>query len=175
MKRFFAIFIFITISLPSFSETTLQGQISINEKTARNTAFENITENFPNKLLLANIIDPNYEENQNALRSGKINLKNRELCKFSSGIYGVRYKNDPYRAYYYTKDGRLDYTDEKSRLSYPHNVTTYNLKGNPIGSAYYVSKYEQYIFDKDKNLTTHWIGNIGYDKNGNVKASRKYY
>ena len=175
MKKLFAILIIIMVNLPAFCDTTLQGGISMDVNGARSAAFENIAGNFPAELVLANLIDPNYESNKNALLTGQTTLKDRELCKFSTGIYGVRYKNDPYRAYYYTKDGRLDYTDEKSRLAYPHNVATYDIKGNLIGSAYYLSKYEQYIFGKDKNLTTHWIGNTGYDKNGSVKASRKYY
>lgn len=175
MKKIFTILIFLTLQCACFGETVLQGGVSMDIDGARAAAFDNVSGNVSKDLILANLIDPNYEENMNAILNGQIDLKDRELCKFSTGIYGVRYKNDPYRAFYYTKDGKLDYTDKKSRLEYPHNVATYDLNGNLIGSAYYISKYEQYIFDKSKNLTTHWVGNTGYDKNGNVKASRRYY
>ena len=175
MKKVCLFLIFLALNCPLSCAAVLQGGISMDVTGARDAAFENVGPNLSKELILANFIDPNYEANRIALLNGQIDLKDRELCQFSSGIYGVRYNNDPYRAYYYTKDGRLDYTGKKSRLEYPHNVATYDLRGNLIGSAYYVSKFEQYIFDKDKNLTTHWVGNTGYDKNGNVKASRRYF
>lgn len=175
MKNLLLLFIFITVQLSVNANITLQGGVAMDVDGARSAAFENVSGSVSKDLVLNNFSDPNYKENLNAILTGQLELKDRELCKFSTGIYGVRYKNDPYRAYYYTKDGKLDYTDKKSRLEYPHNVATYDLDGKLIGSAYYISKYEQYIFDADKNLTTHWVGNTGYDKNGNVKASRKYY
>lgn len=159
--------------MPVFAQT-LQGDVEYNEQNARAEAFSNIDTRFSPDMIASNLIDPNHDENINALLSGNTQMKDRVLCFFSSGIYGVRYNDDPYRAYYYTKAGNLDYVDKKNRLQYPQNVTTYDISGNLIGSALYVSKYEQYIFDNNKKLTKHWIRNNGYDKNGNLISTRVY-
>ena len=99
MKKIFTILIFLTLQYACFGETVLQGGVSMDIDGARAAAFDNVSGNVSKDLILANLIDPNYEENMNAILNGQIDLKDRELCKFSTGIYGVRYKNDPYRAF----------------------------------------------------------------------------
>lgn len=173
MKTILSLFLIIFLALPSLSET-LNGGVTYDVDSARNEAFENLDYSFSPDLISKNLLDTDSLANQSALLTGNTSFKDRILCKFSTGIYGVRYNDDPYRAYYYTKDGRLDYVDKKSRLEYPHKVSTYNLKGELISTALYISKQEQYIFDLNKSLTTHWVGDKGYDKNGVQKWSRVY-
>lgn len=152
----------------------IQGGISYDVESARNEAFENIEPTFSSDLIAAHLLDSDFDSNRRALLVGNTELMNRTLCKFSNGIYGIRYHDDPYRAYYYNPDGTLSYVDQKSRLDFPHNVSTYNLNGKLISTAIYITKYEQYIFDLNKNLTTHWVGNDGYDAAGNKKWTRVY-
>lgn len=172
-KKFLILTINIILIAPAHTKV-LEGNVTYNVDTARIEAFNSIEETFPQVLIQKHFIDENYKTNKEALLIGNIELKDRIICQFSNGIYGVRYKKDPYRAYYYTQDGRLSYVDKKNRLEYPHNVSTYNLHGELIGTALYITKYEQYIFDLDKNLKTHWIGNNGYDAAGNKKWTRFY-
>ncbi len=173
MKKFLILIVLFILNL-SCTADVLQGGVSYDINSARTEAFSDIDFSFSEELIAKNIIDRNYDFNMRAFLIGQTELKDRTLCKFSTGIYGVRYNDDPYRAYYYTQDSRLSYVDKKSRLEYPHNVSTYNLKGELISTALYISKREQYIFDINKELTTHWIGNKGYDKNGVQKWSREY-
>lgn len=176
MKRVFLLFILLTHL--SCQAQILEGNVSYDINSARTEAFDNIDYSFSPDLIASNFIDANYDTNMEAFGSafltGQTELKDRTICRFSTGIYGVRYNDDPYRAYYYTMDGRLSYVDKKNRLEYPHNVSTYNLKGKLISTALYISKYEQYIFDMNKELTTHWVSNNGYDKNGVLKWTRAY-
>ena len=174
MKRIFLILtITIMLTHPADSKV-LEGNITYNVDRARTEAFNGIEKTFSPELIQKHFIDENYKTNKQALLLGNVELKDRTLCQFSNGIYGIRYNEDPYRAYYYTQDGTLFYVDKKNRLEYPHNVSTYNLHGELIGTALYITKYEQYIFDLNKNLTTHWIGNNGYDAAGNKKWTRFY-
>lgn len=165
------------MSSPVFSQT-ISGGVTYDVDSARTEAFSDLGDGFSPDLIAKHLLDRNYDSNMdalgNTLLSGNAALNDREICRFSTGTYGVRYNDDPYRAYYYTPAGKLDYVDKKSRLQYPHKVMTYDLNGNLIGSALYVSKGEQFIFDINKNLTTHWVGNNGYDKNGKLIKTRVY-
>lgn len=173
MKKLLLYLIVLFNVLPVFAQT-LSGGVYYDADSARTEAFSNVESSFSSDLIAEHITDADYDSNMNALLNGQAELKDHTICRFSTGIYGIRYKSDPYRAYYYTPSGKLDYVDKKSSLDYPHKVMTYDLNGKLIGSALYVSKEEQFIFDVNKKLTTHWIGNNGYDKNGVKKWSRVY-
>jgi len=97
------------------------------------------------------------------------------MALFSDGTYGIRYLDDPYHNYYYDKHGNLFKIDvlNKPYNEYPHKSVAYNRYGAFKNATFVISKEEQYLYDREKNLMGHWIGNACYDEKGNVLMLRK--
>jgi len=82
----------------------------------------------------------------------------------------VQYKNEPDKAYIYSKDYNLIYVDkyDKPVDVYPHRGYRYNLNGNLTLTSLTVSKSEQFRFSPDGELIAHAVKGIIYDEGGNV-------
>lgn len=162
------------MALPSYA-LMLQGNAQYNAELAREETFSNINYALGPNAFRSYWTDPNYIKNYNSLNNGIVNIENRELALFSDGSYGVRYIDDPYHNYYYDKQGNLFKIDvlNKPYNEYPHKSVAYNRYGAFKNATFVISKDEQYLYDRDKNLIGHWLGNACYDEKGNVLMLRK--
>ena len=174
MKKIILTTLAILLALPA-SALILQGNAEINTQAAREETFNNINYALGPNEFRDYWNDPNYAINYNALKNGSNKVANRQLSLFSDGTYGVRYLNDPYHNYYYDENGILFKVDvlNKPYNVYPHRSVAYNRYGAFKNATYVVSKNEQYLYDKNKNLLGHWVENACYDENGNVLMLRK--
>lgn len=166
--------IFLSLPLQSFA-LVLQGNAQYNAELAREETFSNINYALGPNAFRDYWRDPNFINNYNALNNNINNVENRVLALFSDGSYGVRYLEDPYHNYYYDKNGNLFKIDvlNKPFNDYPHKSVAYNRYGAFKNATFVISKEEQYLYDREKNLIGHWVGSACYDEKGNVLMLRK--
>ena len=145
---------------------TIKGGISYTVSKARQIAFENVNYKIDIYKYKEFFIDKNFAINQKVMLKDKKKYKNRYLTKFSKGEYAIRYKNQPSHAYYYDSSGKLCYIDIDLNSSYPKQRVTYNINGILDSVTLDTSSNEQFIFDTNKQLIAHWIGNNCYDDKG---------
>ena len=174
MKRLVLILLAIFLSLPA-TALMLHGNAEFNAEIAREQTFRNIKYSFDQTTFQNFWKDPNFDKNYKAVSNGQTKIENRTLAWFSDGTYGVRYDYDPYHHYYYDIEGELFKVDvlDKRYDEYPHRSVAYNKFGAFKNATYAVSEDEQYLYDKNKRLLGHWIGNACYDGKGNVLMLRK--
>lgn len=174
MNRLVLIILSLFLTLPA-TALILQGNAQYNAEIAREAAFSNINYALGPNEFRDYWSDPNHSSNYDALNIGKNKIANRSLALFSDGSYGVRYDNDPFHNYYYDKNGSLFKIDvlDKPFNTYPHKSVAYNRYGAFKNATFVISKEEQYLYDRDKNLIGHWVGSACYDEKGNVLMLRK--
>lgn len=174
MKKLVLLLTTLLLSLPS-DALVLQGNAQYNAELAREETFSNINYALGPNAFRDYWTDPNFINNYNALNNNINNVENRTLALFSDGSYGVRYFEDPYHNYYYDKNGNLFKIDvlNKPFNDYPHKSVAYNRYGAFKNATFVLSKKEQYLYDRDKNLIGHWVGSACYDEKGNVLMLRK--
>lgn len=167
MKKLFVIFLTIFLALPT-GAMTLKGGVTYTVESARKEAFANVEYTLPQKLIDSNLVDPNFEANKKAISKGKTELSDRYIAWFSDGIYQIVYKKDKYHEYYYNANGKLEEIGKRTGLECPAKSYVYNTQNKLIEVILYVSLKEGYTFEPNGQLTSHWIGNKGYDLNGNL-------
>ena len=174
MEKIFLTFIFLIFSQACFAEMLLYGEAQYNVESALNEVKQGLKTKINSKNLIPYLVDIYRDENLHALLSGNINLKDRELAMFSVGTYGVVYKEDPLHAFYYSSLGILEYIDVRSSGVYPYRSYQYDIKGNLVNMGLRVSKQEAYLYSPDGVLLAHWIGENGYNENGEIIMTRKF-
>lgn len=113
------------------------------------------------------------------LQGGVIHENGKTITPFyyqgQSNGYGVQYDDDPYHAYYYDVDGKMNQYDvlDKPRNVFPHSTTSYDAQGNVISTSKSISKTEQYVYYPDGRLRAHWVGNNCYDADGKLLSSKR--
>ena len=151
---------------------TLKGGVKYTVKQAREEAFANVEYTLPQSIIKANLTDPNYKENQKAIKLGATELKDRYIQHFSDGGYGIIYKKNLYFVYYYKKNGKLDGIEKRESLYTPMKTFRYNSDGNLEEISLFLTQNNSYIFNINGELQCHWVGNKGYNKNGKVIITR---
>ena len=165
--------VFISCFLPlSASSYTIKGGISYTEAEARKCAFKDVLYKIEIDKYKDFFTDKNFLINQEKINKGKKKYKNRYLTRFSKGEYAVRYIFQPSHAYYYNIDGILCYIDIDLGHSYPKQRVTYDSKGILDSVTLDISANEQFIFDTNKKLVAHWIGNNCYNNKGELIDTR---
>jgi hypothetical protein len=153
----------------------ITGGVEVSVNQAREELFSNSAPNPDFNLLKSNLIDINHFENLSTLLKGITELKDRTLAKFSDGSYGIIYKDNPTKVFYYSLDGVLIYYDVKSSLEYPYKTYKYSLNGELVNTSLRISEGESFIFEKSGKLLAHWVGDYCYDEENNVIMTRKFY
>ena len=151
---------------------TLKGGVKYTVKQAREEAFSNVEYTLPQSIIKANLTDPNYKENQKAIKLGATELKDRYIQHFSDGGYGIAYKTNLYNVYYYKRDGLLDVIEIWESLTPPMKTMRYNIHGDLEEISLFITAENSYVFDINGNLKCHWIGKNGYDKYGKIIVTR---
>lgn len=91
--------------------------------------------------------------------------------------YGIQKKNDMKHIYYYDAIGRLKYIDTYSDNypKFPYYALQYSLSGKLIGTIYFVSSEDQYIFNPDKTFKGRWFKENLYNRNARIILTRSNY
>ena len=124
--------------------------------------------------------DPNAGDNRFFLKNGIKIQPDRELAGFYLldkvlYMYGVKYYEDKYNIYYYNAVGGLELYDVLDRPHdvYPRIAYQYRKNGKLAGASYYISEYDQYIFDAKGRFKGRWYGSRLYDKKAKVIMTRE--
>lgn len=91
--------------------------------------------------------------------------------------YGIQKKNDMKHIYYYDGMGHLKYIDiySDNYPKFPYYALQYNLSGKLIGTIYFVSQEDQYIFNPDKTFKGRWFKENLYNRNARIILTRSNY
>ena len=185
-------FLIFTLSFPVYSQNTLEGGVELDwpllnqearEKTInyyRDILFKDVTYKVDKEQVKSQKKDFNVWENREALKKEIRKLSDRELAGFYLLnklliLYGVKYYEDKYHIYYYNATGGLEYFDilDKPHDEYPHIAYQYRKNGKLVGSSYYISEYDQYIFDEKGKFKGRWYEDRLYDKKAKLIMTRK--
>ena len=174
MKKIFLIITLIILSMPVQAENVIKGGIQFDVSSAREELMSKPVQRLNPELIAQYLTDENYKENMTYLATGKASLEDRMLAFFSDSTYAVMYNDDKYHVWYYTKNGKLLYAEEKENLDYPCKFYKYNTSGTLVNMGLKVSKDETFIFSGNGRLIAHWIKSNAFDDYGNVIMTRKY-
>ena len=163
---------FVFVSLFIVSAYTLNGGVSYTVETARIKAFENVDKKIKIDNYKDFLYDINYEKNMSAIKKSKFKYKGRYLTYFSDKTYSVSYSNSSNICYYYDANGKLEYIGITKGERYPKKGIKYDIEGNLYSTCLIISNKEQFLFDKNKKLIAHWIGNNGYNEKGELFGTR---
>lgn len=88
--------------------------------------------------------------------------------------YGIQYKNNMKNIYYYDAMGNLRWVDVFSNdyPKFPYWSHQYYRNGDLVAAYYYVSNYDQYVFDTNKKFKGRWYKEKMYNKNAKVIMTR---
>lgn len=91
--------------------------------------------------------------------------------------YAIQYKNNLKNVYYYDALGNLKYIDYYSQNypNLPYYALQYNISGKLVGTVYFVSAYDQYIFNPDKTFKGRWYKKNMYNRNAKIILTRSNY
>lgn len=102
----------------------------------------------------------------------------KDYCGFYIGklliAYGIQYKNNLKNIYYYDAMGNLRWIDEFSPEypNFPYYSYQYYRNGELAASYYYVSRYDQYVFNYDKTFGGRWFKEKMYNRKNKVIMTR---
>ena len=172
MYKYFLLIFFI-MSICFNCGYTIKGGVSYTVETVRTEAFSNVPLNINISDYASYFSDPNYIANKKAMNKKKSYFRDRYLTVFSSGEYGVIYKNNKSISYYYDKNGKLESISFLINKSYPIKIVKYDKNGKLDSTALAVSSSESYVFDTNKKFISHWIGHNCYNENGELIITRE--
>lgn len=171
-KLIFILFFIVLCFLPTYAKT-LKAGISYTVEDARIESFTGISTKIDMNAYSKYLVDENYAENNKAQKRGKTKFRNRTLTVFSSGVYAIKYRSIDKKYFYYDNQGKLKKIDISIGDSYPRKRIAFDANGYLDAVALDVSKNEQFVFDKDKKLVAHWIGNNCYNEKGELVMTRE--
>ncbi len=166
------ILVLIIMSIP-VSALTLSGGISYTTETAKSIAFENVDIFINMNKYNAYLRDCFHNENIKNFKKGKYKYRNRRITLFNNSDYSVNYKKNKKISYYYNSSGELQYVSFSTLGKYPRKTLKYSINGKLDSIALSIAPREQYVFDINKRLVAHWIGDNGYNEKGELIAKRK--
>ena len=175
-KIFLILILLIFITSTGNCQTLLTGSVDYNVDSARTEAFQGIKYSLSRNSLQKYQVDPDYVSNYTAVLRGNTRLDGRTIATFSDGTYGVRFDDDLFHNYYYNANGSLFKVDELDKPDnvYPHRSVSYDRTGALMQSALVISKNESYIYNLQKKLIAHWVGENCFDENGRIQMTRKF-
>lgn len=193
-KLFIVVFIFI-FQILSVQAETLTGEVSFdwisksqmerdeNISTVKNLLFDSqIVKNYGRrymKTVYKNYLrDKDYVLNYSEVSQGKTEDVSRNYCAFYWKkyliAYGIQYKKNPGKNYYYDAMGHLKWVDifSEEYPHFPYKTYQYEMNGKLKAVYYYTASYDQYIFDEKGNFQGRWYKDKMYDRKANVIMTR---
>lgn len=148
--------------------------ILFNEKTVLKYNKKQFRED--NKAFLK---DKNSMQNYMSISAGKKEDSQNYYAGFflKSGLliaYGIQPKNNMKNIYYYDAMGHLRFVDfySENYPNFPYYALQYDTSGRLIGTIYFISSYDQYIFNPDKTFKGRWYKEKMYDGKAKVILTR---
>lgn len=173
MKKILICLILLLSTITATYSFTLEGGVSFTVESARIEAFNGIKYKIDINNHKQYFTDQNFQENKRLIDKKKFKTRDRLLTVFSSdGAYAITYKSNKNISYYYDISGRLKYVDYKLNETYPIKYIIYNIKGDLDSVVLDVGHNEQFMFDINKKLGAHWIGNNCYNEKGELIDTR---
>lgn len=88
--------------------------------------------------------------------------------------YGIQNKNNLQNVFYYDAMGNLRFIDKYSETypNFPYYALQYDTKGRLIGTIYFISKDDQYVFYPDKTFKGRWYKEKMYNRNAKIIMTR---
>lgn len=172
MKNFIFALLIIFLTSP-VQGAVITGGVEYSVTDAQNIILQDNPKPLNTIFVQDNLYDNNRNQNIQNMLKGFTDLKDRTLAHFSDGSYGVIYKNNPLTVLYYSNDGVLTHTEERTSLNYPYKSYKYNTQGKLVNMSLRTSENETFIFNKSGNLIAHWKGKNCYDQNGNIIMTRE--
>ncbi len=142
-----------------YSETVLTGGVNYTVAQTRKIAFQNI----PNKISAKTF--------EKFLKYKKRFVFRYIKTTFSDNSFGVLDKKTEY-GYYYTEKGNLYLIQVKITDGNFRKYARYDLNGQLESIVLDIGNNEQFIFDANKKLVAHWIGENGYNEKGELIFTR---
>ncbi len=174
MLKKLILFLVLFLILPVNAETMLTGEVSYDVDSAREEMLSTPRAKLNSSLVAKHITDQENRENLEYVLQGNVELKDRTLAFFSDGTYAVMYNHDKYHVWYYSRDGKLIYAEEKDGIDYPYKSYKYTTMGELVNMGLRVSKEETFIYSPNGRLIAHWLRENAYDEDGQVIMQRKY-
>lgn len=204
MKKIFVIVLLVFLALPCFSiqieeNKPLQCELTFdwvsktqlqrdeNIKIIQDILFNEKTAlKYPKKEFKAKnsafLKDKNYRQHYVEISNGKKEDNDKYYAGFflKNGLlvaYGIQCKNNMKNIYYYDAMGNLRFVDfySDNYPQYPYYALQYDMSGYLIGTIYFVSEYDQYIFNPDKTFKGRWYKEKMYNRNAKVILTRSNY
>ena len=125
--------------------------------------------------------DKDARQNYIEISNGKKEDAQKYYCAFYWKnflvAYGIQYKNNMKNIYYYDAMGNLRWVDvfSDNYPRFPYQSYQYYKTGELVASYYYVSGYDQYIFDPNKKFKGRWYKENMYNKNAKIIMTRSNY
>ncbi|MDD3435632.1 MAG: hypothetical protein PHC64_00615 [Candidatus Gastranaerophilales bacterium] len=123
----------------------------------------------------------NYLHDYDEINQGKKEDADKYYCGFYVGklliAYGVQSKKNMKNIYYYDAMGGLRWIDvfSDNYPDFPYWSYQYYRDGKLVAAYYYVSDYDQYVFDANKKFKGRWYKDKMYNKNAKVIMTRTNY
>ena len=171
MKRIIILLFFLFLTIQPSGALTLEGGVTYTVETARAAAFDGVATKIDMSPYKEYLKDPYPLTNQSYIKRGIYHLNARYgEPRILTGFYffkkligySVHYDKNP-NIYYYHSSGELfkiDITPENK--NYPFRSLSYDDKGYLISVNFRVSDQEAYVYDSNKKLISHWIGDYRY-------------
>lgn len=162
--------IIITLILPVEAKV-LEGSVTYEANKAWETAMSYAEKKLPQEIIDSHLVDPDYEENQVAIKYKISQLGKKLITYYSDGTYTIVELNNYPRGYAYSYDpnGNLFRAMRWVDTSSGKIVYYYNTSNVMTAVNYEYKPNQAYIFDaKTGKLKSHWVNNKGYYTNGKV-------
>jgi len=128
------------------------------------------------------IKDKDHVKNCKDIAAGKTEDADKNYAGFflRNGLlvaYGIQYKKYMQQLLYYDAMGNLRYVDYRSKNypKFPYYALQYGMDGALVGTIYFNSKYDQYVFRPDKSFKGRWYYDKMYNKKGKTVMIRSNY
>jgi len=194
------LFCFISLSLPVFSQTDevskpleigitfdwiskTQLQRDENIEQIQNVLFgDDVVSKYNKKEFRAQnsefAKDNNFLKDYEEISAGKKEDADKYYCGFYWNkllvAYGIQYKKNMKSIYYYDAMGNLRWVDAFSANypKFPYYSYQYKTSGELVAAYYYVSDFDQYVYNPDKKFQGRWYKENLYNKKAKIIMTR---
>lgn len=125
---------------------TIKGGVSYTVETARQISFADVSKNIDIKQYKNYLHDEYFCKNMEAKTHHKNKFKNRSVTFFSDGTYGVVYKSNRNRGYYYDGKGDLEFIEISKTKFYQKNMSDIIKREVLIPNCFSAQHQEKHIF-----------------------------